>query len=173
MLRIVSFFWQLCLLRASPASLPGTHTALGLILVFYGVFALIDVILTQPRHSVVAAIGIVVVGTLIQGLLTYSLLTFKQLASRFYATWGALLGTNAIMVLILLPFHLANMNVENDQLRQFADSALWVCFGWWLAIGGYIFHKAINISILQGAAIVFVIKLLSLIVTGTLFPPTT
>lgn len=170
MQQIISFFWQMCLLREHPEHLHANSFTLGFILTFYTGTALIAVALARPNHPLITIVGIVVVGISIQASLTWAVLAFKKLANRFLATWASLLGTNAFMLVILVPFNLILLNSENEGLVLFADSVSWVCLGWWLAIAGHIYHKAINISLLQGSAIAFLTELLSVLTTVTLFP---
>ena len=170
MQQIISFFWQLCLLREDPGHLPANSFILGLILTFYSVVALVAVALTRPDHPSMTIAGIVVVGMSSQAALTWALLAFKQLTNRFAATWASLLGTNTFMLIILVPFNLILLNSENESLVLLADSVSWICLGWWLAIAGRIYHKAVNISLLQGSAIAFLTELLSVMTTVTLFP---
>jgi hypothetical protein len=170
MLQIVSFFWQMCLLRQNPENLPSNRFNVGLILFLYVIIALVTVALTRPTHSPLNIVGIVFIGISIQAALTWSVLAFKQLTQRFTATWASLLGTNSFMLVILVPVNLLLLNTENQSLILMADSISWVCLGWWLAIAGHIYHKAIKVSLLQGSAIAFLTELLSVMVTVTLFP---
>jgi hypothetical protein len=170
MQQIVSFFWQMCLLRQNPENLPSNRFNVGLILFFYVVIALIAVALTRSTHSPLNIVGIVFIGVSIQATLTWSVLAFKKLTQRFTATWASLLGTNSFMLVILVPVNLLLLNTENQSLILLADSISWICLGWWLAIAGHIYHKAVNISLLQGSAIAFLTELLSVMATITLFP---
>ena len=170
MQQIISFFWRMCLLRENPGNLPANRFTLGFILTLYVVIALIAVSLTRPDHSSANIVGIVVVGISIQALLTWGVLAFKQLTHRFTATWASLLGTNSFMLILLVPVNLVLLNSVNETVILLADSISWVCLGWWLAIAGRIYHKAINISLLQGSAIAFLTELLSVLMTVTLFP---
>ena len=167
MQQIVLFFWQMCLLRQNPENLPASRFNVGLILFLYVIIALIAVALTRPTHSPFNIVGIVVVGVTIQAALTWSILVFKKLSGRFTATWASLLGTNSFMLVILIPVNLLLLNTENQSLILLADSVSWVCLGWWLAIAGHIYHRAINVSLLQGSAIAFLTELLSVMATVT------
>ncbi len=173
MIKIAGYFWQICLLRASPSQLPGNPAVLGTVLGVYCVTALLALTVTRTSHTPLSILGIVAVGVLVQGSLVFGLLAFKRLGQRFYATWSALLGANTIMLIILLPINLIISEGDAGNLRLIADSISWVCLGWWFAIGGYIFHKATEISILQGAAIAFMMELLGVLATVALFPPNT
>lgn len=169
MQQILFYFWQLCLLRESPEKIPRNPFIVGAVIVAYLSTALLSVTLNQPDQNLLGIIGTVIVSLAIQMTIVWLLLAFKKVSYRFTATIAALLGTNTIMLLILLPVNLTLLNTENEHLKILADSISWVCLGWWLAIAGYIYHKAINISILQGAAITFITELLAVITTLTLF----
>ncbi len=163
MLQIVNFFWRLCLLRSSPAQFPSSRFATAAVLTIYLAIALIAVSLTRPNLSLFEVIATITIGVFIQGLVTWCLLQYKDRTARFPATWSTLLGANAVMLIILLPFNFILLQSENAALVTFADSATWVCLGWWLAIAGYIYHKAGDISVLQGSCIAFLVELMGVI----------
>ena len=170
LLQITNFFWQLCLLRQSPEQLPSSNFSAAIVFGGYLVTALIVVTLTRPDQAFTTIIGTVAIGISLQALITFLLLQFKGVRNRFNATWSALLGTNALMLLVLLPFNFIILNAENESLRLFADSATWICLGWWLAIAGHIYHKSIEVSILQGSVIAFLIELMGVLIAVNLFP---
>ena len=170
MLQIVNFFWQLCLLRQSPEGLPSSRFSTGAVLLAYLGIALGVVVLTRPEQSLATVTGTIAIGVSLQAGVTFLLLQFKGYRHRFNATWSALLGANTIMLLILLPFNFIILNSDNNSILMFADSATWVCLGWWLAIAGYIYHKSVEVSILQGSVIAFLIEFIGVIIAFNLFP---
>ena len=91
MIKIAGFFWQICLLRASPSQIPGNPVVLGAVLGIYCLTALLALAVTRTNHTMLSILGIVLVGVLIQGSLVFALLAFKRLGQRFYATWSAML----------------------------------------------------------------------------------
>ena len=170
MLQIVHFFWQLCLLRQSPERLPSSNFATGVIFLIYLAIALSVIVLTRPDQSLTTTGATLAIGISLQASVTFLLLHFKGFGYRFNATWSALLGANAIMLLVLLPFNFIILNTSNNSILLFVDSATWVCLGWWLAIAGYIYHKSVEISILQGSVIAFLIEFIGVIIAFNLFP---
>ena len=170
MLQIASYFWQMCLLRAGPERLPSSNFVMGLTFAAYLMTSLTVVVLIRPTEPLGALAGTVAIGVFYQAGVTFLLLAFKGVPSRFRPTWSALLGTNTLMILILLPFNMIILKTESDALRGLADSATWICLGWWFAIAGYIYHKSVEISILQGSAIAFLIELLGVMSAFYLFP---
>ena len=169
-LGIAGYFWRMCLLRAGPEALPSSNFVTGFVLALYLPVAITVSSLTRPGEAVDVTLIVVATGILMQAIVTFALTAYKGLKQRFRATWTALLGTNAFMLIVLLPFSLIIVNVENQTLRLFADSAWWICFGWWLAIAGHIYHRAINVSVLQGSAIAFLTEMLSVFVTLSVIP---
>ena len=170
MIQIATFFWQLCLLRKSPEQLPASPFATGIVLLVYLVIALVAVSITRPDRSLVTVAGIVLTGAMLQAFVTFALLAFKGFRHRFQATWSAILGANAIMLLVLLPFNYIILHAQSGPLLVFADSVTWVCLIWWLAIAGFIYHKAVEISMIQGFVLAFLIELLGAIIAFNLFP---
>jgi len=170
MLKIVHFFWKMCLLQKGPEDLPSSNFAAGFVFAVYLVIALIVVMLTRPTQTFLTALGTISIGVALTALVTYSLLQFKGFKDRFRATFSALLGTNTIMLLVLLPFNFIILRADNESLVLFADSVTWICLGWWLAIAGHIYHRSVEVSILQGSAIAFMVELLGVIIAVSLFP---
>ncbi len=170
MLKITNFFWQMCLLQKSPADIPASNFATALVFSVYLIVAFSVVSVTRPAQAFTAMVGTIAIGLALTGVVTFSLLQFKGYINRFRATFSALLGTNTIMLVVLLPFNFIILKSENESLVLFADSATWICLGWWLAIAGHIYHKSVEVSILQGSAIAFLVELLGVIIAFSLFP---
>ncbi|MGI9322026.1 MAG: hypothetical protein ACR2PJ_00450 [Pseudomonadales bacterium] len=170
MLRIGNFFWQLCLLRRSPADLPATNFATGATLLVH--LAIYVTIASYARPSVsFAQMSVIITGSLLaQVLTTWCLLRFKGLGGRFRATWTALLGCYAVLMLLLMPLSLMLAHSSNELLLLMVEPVAWVNLVWWLAVAGYIYHKAAGVSILQGAVIAFLIEYASFSIADIFFP---
>lgn len=167
MQQIVMYFWQLCLLRASPERIPGNTSILAMIFVVYAFFSLVTMWITEDR-SVMAMIAKVVVSVVVQAGLIYGLLLFKQLQGRFIATLAALLGTTAVILLLMLPANYLFVHIDTPTMRVIAGALFLFAFIWRLAISGAILSKAARISILQGAAIMFGMQLIELSINQNL-----
>lgn len=109
-------------------------------------------------------------GVSLQAFLLYGLLFFKGFQERFPSVIGNLLGTGALMSTLLLPINLILLRSETEILIAIANALTWVWLGWWLSVSGFILSKSMQISIVQGALIAFVIELLSVILSFSLFP---
>ena len=95
---------------------------------------------------------------------------FKGVAARLPSVIGNLLGVSALLTCILLPINLTLLSAEPGIMRTLADSLTWVWLGWWLTVCGYVLSKSAQISIVQGALIAFMIELLGVLSSYSLFP---
>ncbi len=165
---ILNYCWQMCLLRIGPDRLPAHPFTLGLFLGVYLATALLIQWLALPNSTLLRILGMVFAGILIQAALTYSLLLFMSFAHRFIATYSAILGTNAIILIVQLPLILLLQSSDDQALLQSVTFISWLCAGWWLAIAGNIYRRATNISLIQGAAFALAIEALHYMVVATI-----
>ncbi len=119
--------------------------------------------------SALQMLGSTLSGVLIEAFVVIGLLSFKGVRQRFPATMAALLGANAVILVLMLPLQVLLVEMDDSPLRVLLEAAFFAAFLWWLAIAGFILHRAANVSILQGAAITFGVEILALTVTLSLF----
>lgn len=170
MLQISQFFWRMCLLNAGPEHLPSSRFAVTSVLGTYVLTMLIVATIIRPAQPFNQTIAITIIGLVLQIAVTYLLLLLKSHADRFIATWMALLGTSVIINLLLLPFNIILLNTDNQGLAIFAESSTIICVLWWFVIAGHIYHRAVQISILQGFALAMVTEIVGVAITFELFP---
>ena len=170
MLRIALYFWQMCLLRAGPEKVPASLPVMSLVLAAYLLIAFISANITRPAASSGALLGSLLIGVVVECTLVYGILRFKKFSPRAIPTLISLFGTNAIILLLLLALNLVLVYPEIKLLGMLAESAFWLIFFWWMAIVGYILHKAMNISVFLGVAIAFTLELLTNLASQALFP---
>jgi hypothetical protein len=170
MLKIAFYFWQMCLLRVGPDKVPTSLPIASMALAIYLAIAFISINVTRPSLTLGALVGSLLVGILIEVVLVYGILYFKKCVGRVIPTLTSLFGTNAIILLFLMVINLLLMKSDIPMLEMLAESAFWVIFFWWMAIVGFIFHRAMDISIFQGVAIAFTLELLTNIASQTFFP---
>ena len=171
MLAISRYFWQMCMLSRSPAELPATQFVVGLALCAFLAADIGGMMLGNPERGLPNVIIIACVHVVVQGLATWGLLMYRQVSQRFLAAWSALLGTNAVIVLVSLPFAMIVRHVESPALVALANSALWVCVFWWLSVAGFIYRHSSGISWLQSIMIAALIELISVSIAFNLLLP--
>ncbi len=168
MLQFLSFFWQLCLLRTGPEHAPVSIGFIGFISAVYVACSTFLLTISNSGNQVTNAVQLVILGIVIQMSCIWLLLAFKRLRNRFKATLVAFLGTNSLLVIFTIPLSLLLIVVDNQTMILSIEVTYWMLIFWWLAIAGFILHKAINVSLMLGITLAFTIELLSLVATSTL-----
>lgn len=169
MQEIFSYFWQLCLLRVGPEHIPGNLFVLGFTFSIYAALSLLTMVITENITLPMMFVALMI-SVSVEAMLLYSLLLFKHVPQRFMPTFIALLGTTAVILLIMLPANLLFVNVDSPVMRVIAGALFLSTFVWRLAISGSILSKAARISILQGAAIMFGMQMIALSINRGLLP---
>ena len=167
---IFKYFWQICLLKAGPDKIPAQPQLLAVVLAFYVVVEILASLLTRTEESFELALRIIPVEIIMLGLVTYLLLMFLKLQTRFLPTYTAIVGCDTVIVAIQLPMLLIMQSTEIPTLILFFNTAWFVCFCWLLVIIGHIYHRAANVSIVQGGAIAVVAFALTLTTIYSFIP---
>lgn len=169
MQQIFSFFWRLCLLRAGPEQIPASGFVLGVTFAVYAVLSLVTMLITE-QTTFLLMVASMLIGVAVEAATLYSLLLYKHVPGRFVPTLVALLGTTSVILLIMLPANMIFVNVDSRILRIVAGALFLSTFVWRLAISGAILSKAARISMLQGAAVMFVMEMMALSINRGLIP---
>ena len=127
-------------------------------------------LLSYPNRGLLTTFAMIMVGLTIQVVFIFMLMWFKGVAALLPSVIGNLLGVSALLTCILLPINLTLLSAEPGIMRTLADSLTWVWLGWWLTVCGYVLSKSAQISIVQGALIAFMIELLGVLSSYSLFP---
>ena len=167
---IFNYFWQLCLFKRHPSELPNQHSVLLVVTGIYLSVITVAGLLSYPNRGLLTTFAMIMVGLTIQVVFIFMLMWFKGVAARLPSVIGNLLGVSALLTCILLPINLTLLSAEPGIMRTLADSLTWVWLGWWLTVCGYVLSKSAQISIVQGALIAFMIELLGVLSSYSLFP---
>ena len=97
----------------------------------YALVALTAGLVNYPGRTVSQVVLVLVTGITIQMLLLYGILLFKNVRQHFSQAMSALLGTSALMTIILLPVNLILLRSDIEWLRLAADSMTWIWLAWW------------------------------------------
>lgn len=161
----------MCLLRKGPEQLPGDWFPLVLTFTAYALVAMLSLVVGRGETTPLFIVASILIGVSIQALIVGSVLAFKRVIDRFPATMAALLGTNTVILIVMLPVTVL-LDIEETAIRPFAEALYLASFVWWLTIAGFILHRASGISLLQGIAIALGSEMIVLSTTLTLFPNT-
>ena len=157
---ILSYFWQICLLRVGPEKIPSNVALCRAICVVYLITQIVTTLYTRSDLATSEMIAQVTLSFAMEVSILFSLLTFKQLRERFLASLSALFGCNTIMLLLTLPINAMQLGLEDGIILDFFNTLYVMCLFWWFAIAGSIFHKSAQISLFQGIVIAISMELL-------------
>ena len=164
MLQQLNLYWNICVFQASPDQLKGNRTVLlslfGLNMVLAATAGLISTGTLNPVY-LGASFGTVLL--MLAGV--YGILYVRNYRNRFIQTACAYIGTGIIQDVVFLCL----LSLQMEQIRAVGLLALGV---WRIGVVGYIIHKSMEFSLLQGMMMSFgLTMLISLLVFLTVgFP---
>jgi hypothetical protein len=148
MLTVITFFWQLCTLRAHTSNVPTANWFVGLVVIANLVTSLlISTTLTQDADPWRTATAIVVQQATFACLLWLALY-FRSVEARFLPTLTSAFGCDLLLT-ALLGTALPLLRMLSDGA---ADSTLFVFFLWTIAIYGHILHQAMDLRYVPATA---------------------
>jgi len=164
---LIQFFIELCLLRRAPQDLPASATLLKfLVLVYLGVGVLVGAATGQGLGDALAQT--LVDTALLLGLL-YAGLRWLARLPRFTQSASALLGSGAVLnLLVLAPLGMASGG-DDSELTGFAALLFLALLAWSLVVTGHILRHTLDLPLVQGALIAIAYNLLAYSLLGALF----
>ena len=164
MVSLATLFWNICILRAGPESVPAR--------VWFALVLLVaDIAVALVYHRLLGAAGADALNTLqalgfslvsiaTVAVVTRSVLYFRKLDSRFLATLTALIGTDLLIsVLIVIASQISKL------VGLPPDISTGILQIWGIVVWGFIYHRAFNTTLLFGILIAFGIGILAFIVS--------
>ena len=164
MVSLLSLFWNICILRVGPESVPArVWFVVALLIVDIAVALLFHrlVYAAQPDGlTALQALAVSIVSIAIIAVVTRSALSFRKLDERFLATLTALVGTDLLISILILIASQLSMLVGVSPSIGTGILEIWGIVVW-----GFIYQRAFNTSLLFGIVIAFGIGLLALLVS--------
>lgn len=165
---LLRLFIDICMLRATPQQLPAAPFLRSLALFAYVVSGLLAL---TPGEGVVRAGGMVAVDTLAMLTLLVAALRWRGHPARFDQTASALLGTGALLGLLLLPVLALGGSGDGGVALAFP---LWLTlFLWGLVVTAHILRHALELSLAGGMLAAVAYFVVSLLLIDLLFPRVT
>ena len=154
---IINLFWQICLLRQSPARVPAAGTLLALV-VLGNLACSIGVSMAFDQNpGLLTVTNSILVGQATTALLVLGALTTRGLGERFVTTITAWFGCDLIITAcfaVLLPV--------SSVLGPFALSLGLLGFLIWsVTVAGHILHKALTVQLPIGIGVAMGISVVS------------
>ena len=147
---IVHLYWQICLMRVSPDQVPAAATLMGLTFLAYSATFFIARLGFDELSLTFTAISYIVI-TLFWATMIYAVLMFKGVAGRFQQTFTAVLGTDVLLSLFLVPLSEIGSGFppQSPGATLFGVLVLLVLI-WDVLVKGFIFRHAFNVTPLLG-----------------------
>ena len=161
----------MCLLKSGPERLPMSWFPLAFSFAIYSLVSLASLIIANDQLGWLRLTGTVILNVVIEGVIVCGLLAFGGVLRRMGPTMTALLGTHAIVLLLMLPINALFLDHDQPTIRLIARTIFLGSFLWGLTIAGFILRRASNVSLAQGIAIALSIKMLAY--SATLLIPAT
>jgi len=158
---IINLFWGICLLRQSPAAVPGEGLFVGFVI---GANLLVSLsaslALGGGRGFMVTLTGILV-SQAVTASLVWLLLGARNLRVRFTTTLAALFGCDTL-VTACFGLALPLLTLLGPAFASFAFLAFLL---WSVAIAGFILHRALEVRLAIGIGLALGMSLLSVTVS--------
>ncbi|MDP2227855.1 MAG: hypothetical protein Q8J78_10325 [Moraxellaceae bacterium] len=163
-------FWDLCRLRRGPEEVPYSLPLLAVVVALDVALNLTGHVLAAP-DALMRGVQLTLMGLLLEMLVLASLLRFKGLQERFVQSFTAIIGVDLLLSVLALSFTLLSLAVEpKSPVIGLVVIAQMLIVGWNLALRGFIYHRALNIGLLQGIMLSLALFLLNIFLSVQLFP---
>lgn len=153
---ILTLFWQICLLRRSPAFVPTQGPFVVLVVTANIVCSTLLTLGLDGEVVLAQALSSILVGQATTAALVLLALSVKNLAERFVTTITAWFGCDLIITAcfaLVLPL--------SSMLGQQVVSVVFLMFlVWSVAVTGFIMHRALEVPLAIGIGIGMAISLL-------------
>ena len=164
-----ALFWSVCRLQRGPEDVPWSVGLLVLVLtldVVTGIFG--DAVAEPSRLQAVAVLA--VLAAALDALVLWVLLRFKQHGERFVQSLTTLYGVDLVLGLVALPVTLLGLWLPASPWLAAVVFAQMLLVGRNLGLRGFVFHRALAVSLLQGNMLALALFFLNIFFSVRLFP---
>ncbi len=174
MWQFVKLYWSICRLRADPGDVPYSKALLGFVLLLNFLIGWFQ--FSFKATPLISSLQSLLILTISAGF-TYFVLSIKGLLTRFVQTFSALLGTSAIVNLIIFPllllqpvfFQKKPVNSMLVSLQFMFLLAVLMINIWLIMIMVHIYSKALDVNYLVGLLVTIALLGLDIIIFSRLF----
>ena len=160
MYRLLSRFFDICLLRAGPQDLPASGFLLGMALAAYFVldFIAFSLVESPPQALMKSVLDL----ALFMGL-TWAVLRGYGAGGRFTQTATALLGTGVLIGAVSLPVIGWLVRLQAEQAMEALPVLLWFMLLFWsIVVVAHILRHALSVSYAMGILYAVIYLLISI-----------
>ena len=165
-----TLFWQLCQLRRGPEDVPYSLQLLLLLGLMDVALGVGGQLLAQPDR-VRIAVSLTLLALAMDAIALWGLLAFKKLQGRWVQALTAIIGIDLLLSLVALPLTLISLAVQPSSFMiAIVVVTQMLLVGWNIGLRGFVFHRSLNIGMLQGNVLSLALFLLNIAVSVQLFP---
>lgn len=152
---IINLFWGICLMRQSPARVPGDGAFVALVVAANILGSLLVSLAFDTTPGFFTILQGIVVGQAVTASLLWLLLAARNLTARFTTTLAALFGCDLLITACLgLALPVLTLLGGTGTTLAFLAFLLWS-----VAVTGYILHRALEIPLAIGIGLALGISL--------------
>lgn len=166
--RLLSYFLNLCLLRAAPQDLSASTLMFSLTLAAHLGVTLLLILSAAVDGG--TALGQVLLDVALMLLALYGALSLVGRLGRFLQTATALLGSSALIGVVTIPLIPLGSGSADNPVTLVSAWLLLAVVGWSLLVAGSILRHAFELRLPQGVLIAAVFNLLSYALVNAAFP---
>lgn len=168
MSRLLTIWFDICLLRAGPQDLPVSRVLLGLMLSGY---LLVSTLVSLPGYPVATAMQIAVTDLGLLLAFAGSLLFITGNMARLNQTLTALAGSGVLLGLLALPLVQSLYQAQDAEQVSVAVLMFWLLLmGWSLLVVAHIIRHALSVTLPIGVGLSVLYTLVAMQLITTLFP---
>ena len=170
MVSFVALFWNICILRVGPESVPA-RIWFAVVLLIADIAVLLvqqdminDLAPEEERVWLLHALGLNLVVMAAVAAFTRSALQFRQFSERFLGTFTALIGTHLLITVLIVAV------TQLSKLAGLPPQILVAVFEIWrIVVWGFIYQRAFNTTLMLGIPSAFVVYVLANVVALATF----
>lgn len=168
MLRLITIWLDICLLRAGPQDVPASRVLLWLTLIAY---LLVSFLLSQPGYPSAVAARVAGVDLALLVVFVTAPLYLLDKTARIGQTLAALAGSGALLGVLALPvIRVVLAGQVAGEVPPTAALVWLILFGWSLLVVAHIMRHALSVAFAVGLGVAVLYTLVAMQVIGTLFP---
>ena len=157
MAAVLKLFWDMCLLRGGPESVPTNTWFLCALMALELALSALTLGVVRPALPTVLALNVALVGLAVTACLVWFALYIRRLEVRFPATLGAVVGTS----LFINAAYTLTYGITSGVVQQGAAWASWL---WGVVVVGFILHKALSCKLRSGILLSFGFAVVSIVI---------
>lgn len=165
--KLIYTFWQICIFKMAPQDLSSSNNVLFSSVLAYGFVSILIAVLSLSSGQALAS-GLLDVALV--GAMTQLLLWIRELTSRFYQTFIALMGSGAIIGFIAWPLLIMQLQA-GEQAAILPTLVIVGLMIWNIAIVAHILRHAIDAPFFVGVGMSLIYMYVSVSIMTSLFSP--